>query len=350
MHKTSLLFFLILSILSCSKKTNKPSWDLGASIPLLNIEITASSLINDSMFIENPDQSVSIVFEGDIFDFNFDSLVEFPADLFTGKIPFPFVDPIEVEPGDPIFTTPFAFDQYLEIDNGVKLERIKVLQGTVHFEVFNNSDGDLLFDYSLDSSEDEYGNPLHFAKSMPKQEWTDQSYDIANYTIGLTGMYNDTINVISNTITVWLEASEPNPISFSLDDTLEISIHFEDMLLEYAFGYFGKEIVALEDQTVSLDLFNYNTGNFQVPQATVSLITVNEYGVDGRFNIQNMVAKNSQTGESISLEGAILDSNYYFGKANEIGQLEHNIVRDTSHWDFSHSNILNLFGTNTIFQ
>ncbi len=345
MHKTSLLLFLLLiTFYSCDKKTNKPSWDLSASIPLLKVEITAADLVQDSMFNENPDQSVSIVFEGDIFDFNFDSLVEFPSDLLAVDIFFPFVDPIEVAPGDPIFPTPFEFDNLMELDNNVKLDKIKILQGTVNFDMYNKTGGDILFDYSLEYAENEAGDAFEFSKLLIKEQWENLSFDMSGYTIGMNGLTGTGTNIIRSIISASLADTEPEPVSFSTEDTVNISIYFEDLVLAYAYGYFGEQTISLENQTVDLDLFNYNTGAFEVPQATVSLIAINDYGVDGRFNIQNMTAKNSITGETVSLEGAVLDSSYYFGKADEIGQLEHNIIRDTAHWDFSQSNILNLFG------
>ncbi len=343
---TKSITILLISVLffSCTKVVNKPSWKVDAVIPVLNVSIRGVDLVNDSNMVLNADQSIGIVFEDSIFAFNFDSLIAFPGDVFNGSIPFPFLDTTYFEPGQPIFDPPFSFDQLLAFENGIKARTIKVKSGQIYVEVYNNSGGDLVFDYLVNSSSDENGAQIHIIKDVPKQQTTEASIDLSGYTFDLTGLYHDTVNTIRNTIAVALAENEPEAVGFSLNDTLAIQIKFQNMELEYGEGYFGQKDLVLDNQSIDINLFDNFSGTFQIPQAEVYLQAINEYGIDGRFNISSFSATNTQTNESISLEGAVLDSSFYFGSATETGHLEYLINRDTSVWDFSQSNILNLFG------
>ena len=344
MRKIISISLLTIMFFSCAKVTNKPSWDVDAVLPLLNVSIRGADLVNDSNMVLNADQSLGIVLKDSIFAFNFDTVIPFPEEVFNGSIPFPFPDSTYFDPGEPIFDPPFAFDQLLLFENGIKVQTAKVESGQIAVEIFNNSGGDLVFDYTINSSSGENGEPLHITKNAPKQQTTGATIDLSGYTFDLTGLYQDTVNTIRNTISVVLAETEPEAVAFSLHDTLSIHITFENMVVEYAKGYFGQQEITLDDQSVDIDLFDNFQGTFQIPQAEVYLQAINEYGIDGNFNIAGFSATNSSTNESVSLEGAVLDSNFYFGSATETGQLKHLITRDTSVWDFSQSNILNLFG------
>jgi hypothetical protein len=345
MKNTIIILFLLAAIIACQKKKpNKPSWDVEVIIPILNVKFEANQLLGDSSTIVDADQSLGIVFEDSIFSFNFDSLVRLPDELFKGSIPFPILTPTSFEPGEQILVPPFAFDQYLELDDGIKIETVKVKSGEVHFDVLNKSGGDIVLSYELNSSQDANGNPLTFSNTIVKDVWSYNTYSLDGYTFDLRGLYQDTVNTIRSTIGAYLSETEPGPVIYSLDDTLEINIYFENMVFEYGFGYFGQKEMEMTDQSIDIGIFDNFSGNFEVPSAQITLRAINEYGIDGKFHIQDFTAYNSTTNESLSLTGAVLDSNFYFGRAVEEQQLTHQITKDTSYWDFSQSNILNLFG------
>ena len=84
MKVTYLLKYLIvlvtgvLLISSCKKESSDPNWDVDILAPLLKSTLTIDDIVADSLTNINPDSSISLVYQNEIYRFNLDSLFSIP--------------------------------------------------------------------------------------------------------------------------------------------------------------------------------------------------------------------------------------------------------------------------------
>ncbi len=88
-----LLFFLGILLVflgSCNKDRPKPSWDVDMLLPLFNDTITITDFISDTLLAENPDSSLTFVFNQKLYEVNGDSVVTIPDTVFYWGLAFLF--------------------------------------------------------------------------------------------------------------------------------------------------------------------------------------------------------------------------------------------------------------------
>lgn len=74
----SILVFAIIFISAC-KRDSQTNWDTGILAPLATTNLTINNLIKDSVLHNNPDSSVSIVYQNNIYTLNLaDQYVHIP--------------------------------------------------------------------------------------------------------------------------------------------------------------------------------------------------------------------------------------------------------------------------------
>jgi len=72
-NRFTLIIFVIILILSSCKKNISPTWDINAEGPLLYTSLGISNIIPDSLLKTNPDNSLSIIYENSLYNFQIDS-------------------------------------------------------------------------------------------------------------------------------------------------------------------------------------------------------------------------------------------------------------------------------------
>ena len=76
MQRIPLSVCLLVSILlfSCRKVMEKPSWDTELLAPLVDASMNINNILPDSILMANPDSSMKIVFNNDLYKIDIDSL------------------------------------------------------------------------------------------------------------------------------------------------------------------------------------------------------------------------------------------------------------------------------------
>lgn len=74
------IIFLTISLISFygCQKDSKTSWNTDVVFPLIHSELGINQLVNDSLLNENEDQSIELIFENELFNYNVENLLALP--------------------------------------------------------------------------------------------------------------------------------------------------------------------------------------------------------------------------------------------------------------------------------
>ena len=81
---------ILFTLFSCRKDFERPSWDVDLLAPLIKTTLTLEDLFPDSIVQTNPDTSIKLVYQTNIFDIDMDSLFKIPDTTITEIYIFPF--------------------------------------------------------------------------------------------------------------------------------------------------------------------------------------------------------------------------------------------------------------------
>ncbi len=341
MKKIWSLFLLVLLLsISCTKDKPKPSWDTNMLLPLLSDTITITDFISDTILEENPDSSLTFVFNQKLYEVNGDSVVTIPDTVFYWAFSFYF--PITVDPGQEILNE--HFDQMLDFDFGIELENAIMHSGEIRFEMENQSDGDMLSDFKINSAISPEGDTFAlYNQPIPKNDLYSSVSDFSGYKLDFTGENGGVYNTFNFDLTFWVDPDEPAPITFTQVDTFKFYVHFTNVVLDYAKGNFGKTDFQFGPETTDFDMFeDMELAGFSIGDADVKLRIDNYYGVDGLIKLLDVSSTNTTTGQSVSLQGDMVDSALFIDRAYQNTPGISGIEPSENYFDFSNTNIFDL--------
>jgi len=352
MNKVSFIKYIVPIVLifalvsSCERDSIKPSWDVNMLLPLMADTINIEDVLDERFFVENPDQSIALVFNEELFSMNIDSLVHLPDTLFQFGMRLSFwPEPTVHQPGDTIISQTFFLPINLQYGNAYKLllEKAILKSGNIVFESYQESEIDLLVALGITGAEHPETGSFFAAEKVPKNQNFQKTYDIADYHLNLSGPDNDTVNMFTYDVWLIVHPDEPGEVTLYPTDSIALSILFQDIVLDYSRGYFGKNTFHIGPDVYPFDMFgDVDIQSISFDDAEVNIIIENTYGVDANVNIQNIVASNTVTGESISLESPLLNQDLYIERAVEVEPESGEILPYSGHFDFSESNFSDL--------
>lgn len=347
-----LLGFLLVSlalffVVSCKKDRAKPSWDVDLLIPLLHDSITLYDVLDDRFFQENPDQSISMVFEEELYRMNLDTLVALPDTLLTFGLGLDFLTgPITLQPGDTVISQRFILP--LELDGedvqGVILEKVILRSGAIVFEAYNQSETDLLVSLGMGNVFHPETGSFYAEEIVANNDLFQQGFNIKDYELDLTGPNHDTVNLMTYDVALIISPNEPEAVNIYPQDSVALNVYFQDVVVNYARGYFGKNSYTEGPEVYPIDfLEEVEVENISFDNAEIYFIIENTYGLGVNFRMQELAAINTKTQDTVRLESALIDSALFVDRAHEVVEESGNIETETGSFDFSDSNFPDLF-------
>lgn len=166
MRKLALLLLAVLTLFSCRREIDPPSWENRLLVPVLHTVIDPFDLLPDSNFSVNGQNYYSLRMDQELFQFAVDSLVEIPDTLMNNFFK-PFLS-ITIQPGQKILelTYPKVYGF-----NGATLTEIRVKSGFLKFEVVNTTSERILCSYTINSAT-RCGTPFTFTETAPANSST----------------------------------------------------------------------------------------------------------------------------------------------------------------------------------
>lgn len=320
--KRVLIFICFLAFIlffSCRKEMEKPFWETDVLAPLINATLDINNLLPDSILQSNPDSSMKIVYENDIYNLSMDTLFHIP-DTTLKQV---FIIPLSVtfNPGQPVVSNNLSETTYSL--PGVQLRNITIKSGFVRYQIKSRVKEVTNFIYSIPSAKLN-GVPFTINVTVPAAVGSnagiyDQTFDLSGYIFSLTGINNNKVNTLYTSFTASVSAGG-QPVVIGNTDSLVISNTFSNIIPYYAKGYFGQNTLNVGPSETEFSLFKrIESGSIQLEDVNFNLKIENPIGLDARAYINNLSSINTRTGTTINLSNTIVGAPININRAAESG-------------------------------
>ncbi len=312
----ALLAGTVLLITACQKEADEAQWDVDVAIPLVRTTLTIGDLIGDTLIGTDGQGNVSILYSARLFDLELDTLMSAPdtsfryqyPDLDNGTLPFPANTPFQ------------ALDVAVNFDlDDFEMRELRVRSGVLGLEMTNRLPTVLHADFNVPSAELS-GTGLSSTLILPAGSQADpsttyQSIPLDGYAFDLRGPQHNDVNTLAMQLSITAETG----VTLSTADSLVVAVSYEDIIPEYARGYFGQRDIDMDADTSELNVFDGMSGLLDIDEATAVLKVSNGVGVDARARIDHIRSVNRSTGNIVDLQHTITGSALNLDRAIDLG-------------------------------
>lgn len=312
MKKTSFLFIVFILIISCRKKPEWPAWDVNVLFPVAGTTLRITDLVKDTILRTNADQSLSLVYSGEVYTLDLDSMFKIPDTTISQFFLYPFSG-FTVPPGytitDQVQQTKYDLDE-------VELTKAVIRSGSIDIQLISFFQGRTLLTYELPMATLN-GVPLSVTDTLPAATPADpsvitRSYDVTGYEFDLRGLNGNSFNtIVSSFKAVAIDTTYITP-----NDTVKIANSLVNIIPEFAKGYFGQTIVQVDPENQAVKkLHNIISGTFDLKYFDLTMKINNGIGADIRFLLQQVTSSNISSGQNASLTGSVIGSSININRA-----------------------------------
>lgn len=247
----SIIFICSLALLIAACKKEKTSWETDWSAPLVHGTLTLNDLVPADYTQTNGDNYISIVYNERAFGVSLDTLLDLPDTNIIAKTAFGF--PLTVNPG---FIWVDSADQDWNLGD-IEIKQLMAKEGLLTFICRSEWGGKTIM--SMDFPKVSYQGVPYYksyyldAGTVANPTVEIDEIDMAGYWLDLTGLSGDLYNTLSGNFIV--ESNDPNTFNVSTYDSLEYEIHFENVVIDYAKGYFGNHVFS-DTTAIALPFMN----------------------------------------------------------------------------------------------
>lgn len=331
---TLLIFF------SCKKES--PYWDADFSSPVASSSLSLSNLFPDTIITSNQNGSLSISFDDEFFAFNADSLVNIPDTTIYNTFQ-PIMFPGGYYPYSPGFSMDINSQDEVKFDfpNSIELKEAIIKSGKLKIVVKNPLRQPVIFKCIVISAT-KNGNILSFsipiaAGSRQQPQVKDTLVDISDYKVSFSGAAGNRTNTIVQDLDFMI-APYASSDTIKYGDSLQSYITFQNLIPEFARGYFGNELITIGPDTTAFDFFDkINSGTLALDSTEINMTLKNEFGVDVRGNIKQLSSIHPLNG-NIELISNTLNSPFNLSRAVAISNGGSPVIPSSKTISFTQSN------------
>lgn len=310
MKKLVFWLFLIVILLSvsCQKyqldDVKLQPWSPELAAPLINSTFTVSDIFEhgSTSFLEIDENGVlNIVYKGTIFSFDIDDIINVGDAEMTKTLPYP-------NPGFPIpvvdtiqSSEVFKIDFNLDDAENVEVNELAILNGFLHLTLTSDLAFNTMISITIPNAT-KGGQPFHYEVDLLPGQTKENNFDMSDYVFDLTKEdlgYNQIL--IEYQSVIFYDPDIP-----AGDDQISITASFKDIGIDFVTGYFGKNLIALDIDTIDIDLFdNTLQGQFQFLDPLLEFTTINGIGLPVEVDVTEFKSLNidDQTETELILEG-----------------------------------------------
>lgn len=313
-------------VAGCSKEPVRPSWDVDLVVPLVKTTLTIGDLVPDSLLTADEGGLVSLYYTSRLFDLKLDTVLTAPDTSFRYTYALPIPGPISF-PAGATFNT--ANDvTHFDLD-GLELRQLRIRSGQVSMAISNMIDAPINGHFALPGATMN-GEVFSLDQLVPPGSPADPSSisstrPLNGYAFDMRGpLFND-VNTLATALSY--SNADVDAVSVTDQDSLIAVVSYQDIVPDYALGYFGTREVHIDPSSTALDLFQHISGVLDVDQVTARLKVTNGIGVDARASIHYLRSVNTRTNTTVDLHHTIVDAPINLDRALDLGntfQAAHN--------------------------
>jgi len=282
-----LLTVMVAFALSLGCSRDPIEWEADFALPLFDDLIEWSDVFSDTSLFSTDGTTAVFAYSGALSSWDIESLTQLPDTLVIEELSPDFVGgPFQVPPGSVLLDTEEDI-VFQGIDQAFRYIRLE--SGTISYSAQSSTNGYVELHYGFPSVTIG-GEPVNLDVLLPPStagsiQSESGSIDLAGAEIDLTGISGTEINRIASHLTI----GTPNYIGDTAqvygEDSIRVSMHFQDMLVRQVTGYFGEELVELNVNQTVFDPENFLGGFIDIQPTRARLEFQNTIGADLRLTL-----------------------------------------------------------------
>lgn len=327
------LIIIAINIFYSCRKPTTANWDTDVVLPIVNSKLNIKNFLGDSIFSSDNNGLIHISVSRTLTALQLDSVLKLPDTSIVQT--FSVVFPTTLTPGQSLtFFPPTELE--FNITNGVKISTFDVKKGIINIKYSNDLTQPLDLIYKLPGVT-KYGMPYTINETVPPGiNSLIKSYDLSGYNFNMRGLSGNVYNTIVQAYTVNVNPNA-STVTATFGQGVKLNISYEDIIPQYAEGYFGQQTVDIDKDTTDLDIFNtFSASNLMLSDAKLNFKILNGFGVEFTGKLQNIQSINGTSVVALSTSQL---NNININRATKIGTNVYPTVKTVS-LNPSNSNIL----------
>jgi hypothetical protein len=299
MKRLPTLLIILLLFSNCKKENGSAQWDVNILAPLFKASLGVSDIIGDSISQVAPDGAVTLVLDSNIYSTPLDSVFQIRDTLQPTIYTSPGL--ITLNPGFVFYSQPNEMDLDL---NSVELSEAIVKSGSARLTARNHLPTAVIYTFNIPEAK---LNGVPFQKIQTIDAATSGSvtefngvFDLAGYTIDLTGTTGTRYNHMSYTVVGQTSPTGSTVNLITGDTVVDMTSGFEALIPLYAKGYLGQGTFSATG-TNTLGTSRLLDGTILLDSITATLTIRNGVGADAQALVSSMRSVNDRTGTTIDL-------------------------------------------------
>jgi len=336
--KKILAFCLIIfTLFSCRKDIERPNWDVDLLAPLVKTTLSLEDLLPDSVLQTNPDTSIKLVFQSNLFDVNMDSLFKIPDTTITEIYTFPLSS--TANPGSSFYSN--DEERKLNISNGVELNYVLIESGFIELEIYSEIKEKIIITYTIPSAI-KNGDTLILKEIIPEGTIAQDGYfiktiDLSGYELDLTGLSKSEVNTFVTRAEGTVDTNALTPVTITAGEKITYINKLVDIVPAFVRGYFGNQQIHVGPETSNTTAFNMiSSGTLDLEQVDVNIEFNNGIGVDAQLILNQFGTNNTNTANNTVLSHSSIGTPLNLNRAQltystpEVTYSSYNIAMSTS--------------------
>lgn len=266
---------------------NPTTWEVDVALPLVDDLLDWKDVVGDSSVTVESGTTALVRFDGVISELDIEALTQLPDTLVAQELTPEFAGgPFQVPPGTVLLDTQEDI-VFQGIDQ--QFTTIVLESGRIEYSVQSSTDGYVEMEYNFPSVtiDDE---PVELYVLLPpigsSQFQSEEGViDLSGATIDLTGVSGNEINRIASELLIGTPASIQDTAQVYGSDSILVSMHFKDLLVQQVGGYFGQETLDFDVEQRVFDPELFTGGFLEVNPARALLSFRNTLAADIRLDL-----------------------------------------------------------------
>lgn len=330
---------LILGITSCKQDLANAQWDVDVLAPVIKTKLTLADLVADSLLSTDADGGLRLKVEMPLIDLPLDSILQIPDTAIEKTISLP-ATLNNVPPGTQLLPLSDATQYNL---GDLALKKVVVRQGKLKLKVSSMLPTKVEFEYLIPGAS-KYGAVFQTAQTVEAGSNTNPAaleveFDLAGYSIDLTGVSGTGFNTLATTFLI-KTAEDGDTVSIVAgQEFFKLEYGFIGILPDYGLGYFGQESTNSENENANLDVLSKITeGQMFLDSVTIGLSLTNPVGADARFKLDELASINTRTNTTVNLTHSIVGSNILLSRAQDVAGSAQSVIPYQVNYELNNAN------------
>ena len=200
LERLILLFAAALTLASCKQDIAGSQWDVDVLAPVIKTKLTMADLVADSLLTADSEGGLRLSVEMPLIDLPLDSILKIPDTTIEKGISFDFAFN-DIAPGTELLPLTDATQYDL---GDLALKKVVVREGTLKLKVSSVLETKVEFVYSIPGAT-KFGSVFQTSQSLEAGSSSDPTsldleFDLAGYSIDLTGVTGTGFNTLARFI------------------------------------------------------------------------------------------------------------------------------------------------------